>query len=131
MVMPGDAREWNRVKASGVSKTWSLCWHNNSSMCAMRTTSVSVGQSMNAHGSSGFPGDPMLALVLGPGGVAVGTDVTGADGEPACTEPAEDEDDGTPPRWVVMVVKASAVVCGEGGGVGRSHRCAHVLVGGG
>lgn len=53
MVMPGGAREWKRVSASGVRRTWSLCWHNSSSMCAMSTTRVSAGQSMNAHGSSG------------------------------------------------------------------------------
>lgn len=55
--MPGGAREWNRVSASGVKTTWSLCWHRRSSMCAIRTTSVSVGQSMKAQGSSGsWPG---------------------------------------------------------------------------
>lgn len=52
--MPGGAREWKRVSASGVSTTWSLCWHKRSSMCAIRTTRVSVGQSMKAHGSSGW-----------------------------------------------------------------------------
>lgn len=52
--IPGGAREWNRVSASGVRTTWSLCWHKSSSMCAIRTTSVSEGQSINAHGISGF-----------------------------------------------------------------------------
>jgi hypothetical protein len=53
-VIPGAALEWNLVSASGVSDTWSLCWMSRLSMCEMRMTSVSVGQSMNAHGTSGF-----------------------------------------------------------------------------
>lgn len=56
-MIPGAALEWNLVSASGVSDTWSLCWMSRLSMCEMRMTSVSVGQSMNAHGTSGFAGD--------------------------------------------------------------------------
>ena len=55
--MPGAAREWNLVRASGVSTTWSLCCINRLSMCEMSTMSVSVEQSMNAQGTVGSDDD--------------------------------------------------------------------------
>ena len=83
--MPGAAREWNLVRASGVNTTWSLCCINRLSMCEMSTMSVSVEQSMNAHGTVGRDD--------------VGVDVE-ADAEPVAV------DDSPPPPAPVFALAA-------------------------
>lgn len=143
--IPGGAREWKRVSASGVRTTWSLCWHSSSSMCAMRTTSVSDGQSMNAHGSSGLSGDGVEVAGAVAGAVDEGVEVEVArvelELEPA---PPTDDEDGsdtaaaavavadaagweTPPRSVAIVSTAQTGREGARGAHTATHMCRGVV----